>query len=253
VEESESLGRYLKKERESKGVSLKEVSISTKVKEHLLKAIEEDQYTSLPSPPYIKGFLLSYAKYLGLDPHDVYLRYEDGLRRRQATRLEAPPAKKILWEKKYLWMIGGILVLGVGLLGSYLIFLHPPQPAIESVPVAPKAEEPPPPSPQIAETPPAPEEQPFSLQLKAVEETWVRIQINGQPEHEMTLQPGETTSHQALKQIQLLVGNAGGLDILFNGKLLERFGKSGEVVDLTFTPKGLEKERHAIPKPKPEE
>jgi hypothetical protein len=68
----------------------------------------------------------------------------------------------------------------------------------------------------------------------------------------MTLKPGETTSHQALKRIHLMVGNAGGLDIIFNGKPLERFGKSGEVVDLIFTPQGVEAKRLERPKPKPE-
>ena len=250
MEERESLGRYLKRERESRNISLREVSINTKVKEHLLKAIEEDQYASLPSPPYVKGFLLAYAKYLGLDPHDVSLRYESGLRGKQATRPEAPPEKKSLWNIKYLWIIGGIIV--VSLFGSYLFFLHPSKPPIESIPVKPKAEETLPTLPQIADTTSTPEEQPFSLQLKAVEETWVRIQINDQPEHEMTLKPGETTSHQALKRIHLMVGNAGGLDIIFNGKPLERFGKSGEVVDLIFTPQGVEAKRLERPKPKPE-
>jgi hypothetical protein len=49
-----------------------------------------------------------------------------------------------------------------------------------------------------------------------------------------------------------LVGNAGGLDIIFKGKSLERFGKSGEVVDLVFTPQGVETQRLEKPNPKPE-
>jgi hypothetical protein len=47
-----------------------------------------------------------------------------------------------------------------------------------------------------------------------------------------------------------LVGNAGGLDIIFKGKSLGRFGKSGEVVNLIFTPQGVETKR--LEKPKPE-
>ncbi len=249
MEEKESLGRYLKRERELKNISLKEVAKNTKVKAHLLKAIEEDQYASLPSPTYVKGFLLSYAKYIGLDPNDVLLRYESRLKGKPVTRPEAPPEKKILWNIKYRWVIGG--VIGISLFASYFLFLRPSKPPMESISVKPKAEEPPPSPPQIAGTTSIPaEEQPFSLQLKAVEETWVRLQINGQPGHEMTLRPGEATSHRALKHIHLLVGNAGGLDIIFKGKSLERFGKSGEVVNLIFTPQGVEAKR--LEKPKPE-
>jgi cytoskeleton protein RodZ len=256
VEEKEALGRYLKRERELRRISLREVSKNTKVKEHLLKAIEEDQYAPLPSPTYVKGFLLAYAKYLGLDPNDILLRYENSLKGKPATQPEVPPEKnflgniRYLQNKRYLWIVGGIIV--VGFFTSYFFLLHPPKLSIEPVPVKQKVEEPPPPPPQISEITVPPQEQPFSLQLKAVEETWVRIKIDDQPEYEMTLKPGEVTSHQGLKRIQLLVGNAGGLDIVFKGELLKKTGKSGEVVDIAFTPQGMEAKHYVNPKPVPE-
>ena len=72
----DSIGRYLKAERESKNLSLKEASESTRIKERLLEAIEEDRYELLSSPVYIKGFLDAYARYLGLDPNEVVLQYQ---------------------------------------------------------------------------------------------------------------------------------------------------------------------------------
>lgn len=72
----EPLGKYLKGVRESRNLSLKEVSESTKTKERLPKAIEEDQYELLCSPVYVKGFLDAYARYLGLDPNDIILWYQ---------------------------------------------------------------------------------------------------------------------------------------------------------------------------------
>ena len=249
VDETESFGKYLRRERESKKISLREVAKNTRVREHLLKAIEEDRYEVLPPPTYIKGFLLSYAKYIGLDPHDVMLRYESGLKGEPVTRRgEVPPEKKFLWNAKYFGMFGGILL--VGLIVSYFLFLRPSKPPVESISEKPEVEKilPPPVPPQIADTTSTPEEQPFSVQLRAVEETWVRIQINGQPEREMTLKPGEVTSHLALTQVRLVVGNAGGLDILFRGKPLERFGKPGEVLTLIFTPEGVEVKRPEKPK-----
>jgi len=248
VDETESFGKYLKRERESKRISLREVAKNTRVREHLLKAIEEDRYEVLPPPTYIKGFLLAYAKYLELDPHDVMLRYESALKGEPATRPEAPPEREGLWSAKHFGMLGGIIL--VGLIVSYLLFLRPSKPPVESIPEKPKMEEilPSPAPPQIASTTSMPEEQPFNVQLKAVEETWIRVQINGQPEREMTLKPGETTSHRALTQVRLVVGNAGGLDIVFRGKSLERFGKPGEVLTLIFTPEGVEVKRPEKPK-----
>ncbi|MGZ3592055.1 MAG: helix-turn-helix domain-containing protein [Thermodesulfobacteriota bacterium] len=66
-------GKYLKAERESRNLSLKEVSESesTKIREHLLKAIEEDQYELISSPVYVKAFLNICAKYLGLNPDNI--------------------------------------------------------------------------------------------------------------------------------------------------------------------------------------
>ncbi len=250
AEEKESLGRYLKREREFRNLSLGEASKITRVKEPILKAIEEDQYASLPPPTYVKGFLLSYAKYIGLDPNDVLLRYESGIRGRPVMETEPPSEKKISWNIKYLWVAGG--AVGIGLFAAYFLFLHPSQPPIQSISEKPKSEAPLLPSPQISATASTPEEKPVSLQLKAIEKTWVRIQINGQSEKEMTLKPGETVSHEGLDRIHLLVGNAGGLDITFNGKSLERFGKSGEVANLTFTSQGVEVKRLEKPNPKPE-
>ena len=73
----ESLGKHLKVERESRNLSLKEVSESTRIKERLLKAIEEDQYELLSSHVYVKGFLDAYARYLELNPNDIVLRYQE--------------------------------------------------------------------------------------------------------------------------------------------------------------------------------
>jgi len=72
----ESLGKYLKAERESRNLSLKEVFESTRIKERLLQAIEEDRYELLSSPIYVKGFLDAYARYLGLDPNEILLWYQ---------------------------------------------------------------------------------------------------------------------------------------------------------------------------------
>ena len=73
----ESLGNYLKTERESQHLSLKEVSQSTRIRESLLKAIEEDRYDLISSPVYVKGFLDAYARSLGLDPNNIILQYQN--------------------------------------------------------------------------------------------------------------------------------------------------------------------------------
>ncbi|MEI9477637.1 MAG: helix-turn-helix domain-containing protein, partial [Deltaproteobacteria bacterium] len=191
MDETETLGRYLGRERELRKISLRELSKNTRVREHLLKAIEEDRYDLLPSPTFVKGFLTAYAKYIGLDANEIILRYQRGLTGTQDTGPDLTPEKDTRRNAKHRWVVGGSIVGGVivvGLIVSYLFFLQPSGPRVEPLPVTPAEKEtqaPPPASPQIAEAPspqkaipPAPPQivgtnlppkgKTISLQLKAV-------------------------------------------------------------------------------------
>jgi len=248
VDDRESLGKYLKRERENRKLSLREVSKQIKVREPFLRAFEEDRRDLLPSVTYVKGFLSAYAKYLGLDSNEIILRYEAVSKSEPIIRPKVLPRKRMLWHPKYLWTIGGVII--VGFIALYLL-LSPSQP-----PVAPPAPEPEakatiaqPPPPPVSEKPSALAEKGISLDIKAVERTWVAIQIDGQPVREATFQPGESFTYRAAKRIELVLGNAGGLDMTFNERRLEKIGKSGEVVTVVFTPRGVETTRRELPEP----
>jgi len=72
----DTFGQYLKSQRELRQISLEEVAAGTKIGIHLLKALEDDRWDILPAEVFIKGFIKSYAEYIGLDPEDTLLRYE---------------------------------------------------------------------------------------------------------------------------------------------------------------------------------
>lgn len=72
----ESPGEHLKREREHRGVSLQKIFESTRVPMKYLEAIEADRIEGLPHPAFVKGFIRSYCKVLGLDENDAVLRYE---------------------------------------------------------------------------------------------------------------------------------------------------------------------------------
>jgi cytoskeleton protein RodZ len=325
VDEKETLGKYLKAQRESKRISLREVAKNTRVREYILRAIEEDRQDLLPPATYVKGFLLAYAKYLKLDPNDVLLRYRGVLKEepitppsppspkpkekvpstpRQKTKQEIPPPElpkpqqeisiprpkkskreiqptpppkpkqKVPWNIKQNWVVGGVIL--ACLIGFYFFSPYSSWPPVEPILQKPVIKEKPPmvpsppkvaatlvpeekpvvkeesplmPSSPVAAKTSLPEKKPLSLQLKAVEETWVSLQVDDQPEKEMTLKAGEGISAQASNRIRIIIGNAGGLDLFLNGKPLEKFGKSGEVVTLIFTSQGVEVKRPEKPKP----
>lgn len=60
------LGEYLKQKRLDKNYSLEKLSQKTKISVNILKALEANDYDHLPSAAYIKGFVTSYVKVLGL-------------------------------------------------------------------------------------------------------------------------------------------------------------------------------------------
>ncbi len=67
----ENPGKYLREERENKHLSLSDVSKSTRIQVSALLAIEEGRLEALPHPFYVKAFLTTYARHLGLNPSDV--------------------------------------------------------------------------------------------------------------------------------------------------------------------------------------
>ena len=75
----------------------------------------------------------------------------------------------------------------------------------------------------------------------------MRLQVDDQSEKEMTFKAGEGISVQASNRIRIIIGNAGGLDLILNGKPLDKFGKPGEVLTLLFTSQGVEVKRSEKP------
>src|SRR4030042_4610919 len=73
---SETIGQYLKRERESRSVSMEELSKGTRISLPFLEALEKDDFHFFPQREFISGFLKGYARYLGLNPEEVLRRYQ---------------------------------------------------------------------------------------------------------------------------------------------------------------------------------
>lgn len=72
---TETVGQTLRQAREARGISLAEAEEATKVRQKFLEALEQDDFQRLPGEVYRRGFLKSYAIYLGLDPEPLLARY----------------------------------------------------------------------------------------------------------------------------------------------------------------------------------
>ncbi|MEE8300268.1 MAG: RodZ domain-containing protein [Desulfatiglandales bacterium] len=75
IPEDISLGDLLRRSREERQIDLDEAVRVTRIRRHTLEAIENEEWSKLPSDVFIKGFIRSYAGFLGLDKEMVLNRY----------------------------------------------------------------------------------------------------------------------------------------------------------------------------------
>jgi cytoskeletal protein RodZ len=70
-----SFGDELRREREIRAISLKEIADATKISKRFLDAIERNDHKTLPAPVFTRGFVREYARYLGLNAEEMVNRY----------------------------------------------------------------------------------------------------------------------------------------------------------------------------------
>ena len=86
-----SFGENLRRERELRGVSLREIAEGTKISLRFLQALEEDRVDVLPGGLFPRAFVKQYAVFLGLDVDKAVADFV-------ASHAEAPPERKVYSE-----------------------------------------------------------------------------------------------------------------------------------------------------------
>ena len=84
-----SFGEELRREREIRGISLKEIADATKISKRFLEAIERNDHRTLPAPAFTRGFVRAYARYVGLNSEEMVNRYNFAVA--SDDRIEKPP------------------------------------------------------------------------------------------------------------------------------------------------------------------
>ena len=83
------IGPILEKKRREKGLSLKEVEQATKIRTRYLEGLEREDPTLLPDPVYARGFLKTYANFLGLNGEQLSREFRDHLAPRRERQLNS--------------------------------------------------------------------------------------------------------------------------------------------------------------------
>jgi cytoskeleton protein RodZ len=321
-----NIGSLLKNERKKKGLGYSEISEITCLRTHILKALENEDWDDLPSPVFVKGFIRSYARALGLDEGELVGLYH------KTVPLEAPPPKPLVEpvrSKKPLYFLFIIILLTMA--AAYYLWKEYPtgqeiltspetitpsdndinKPKIPkdllggSAPISPEDKDETTLMPQADqktteeeagdikgeekkektilmpqadqktteedtwdiqgeeekektalmpqadlkttdrqllpekkkekyEVMPSIEDLPLTLMANIRERTWIKIYVDDGDPKEYIFKPGSRHEWKARKGFDLTIGNAGGIDLEFNGEKIENLGAPGQVVRLVF-------------------
>lgn len=107
----ESVGQYLRKSRESKRMSVEEISRATRMPMSSVERIESDQFDELPGEVFVRGFLKSYARSIGVSPEEVLARYTASRRVAWVTPLPITSPTKPARGRRFGVAIAFVLLL----------------------------------------------------------------------------------------------------------------------------------------------
>lgn len=171
------LGELLRREREAKGLSVKQVMEDTKISRRILVALEEGDRASLPHPVYTKGFVRNYARLLGLGEADLaqVIDEEFGTGEEELPTHPRPSVPRrangaVASTGKRSWPTVLLIIVLVGVLAAMIVYLQrkamlgkvmhsapvEQQQAAPATPAAPEVPAAPEPEAQPQETHPAP-------------------------------------------------------------------------------------------------
>lgn len=290
-----SFGEHLRRERETRGVSLDEIVKSTKISRRLLQALEDEQFDLLPGGIFNKSYVRAYAKCVGIDEEQAVAEYLDASK-------ETPPDTRVIAHQHAsihsdrppersgfpLMPVLVLLVVAAGAVGAWkmyqdrerdrLRFITPPtaEPATTPPASAPSANtshlqnapSTPDKAAEAATTPPKaasiPKENassetpaasparpaassteqaagtPFELTVRPKDRAWVSIKADGNYVVRGVIQPPEVRTIHATNQIVFYTGNAGAVDVDFEGKNVPLTGGLNAEQTLIFDSHGLQ-------------
>jgi transcriptional regulator with XRE-family HTH domain len=235
-----AFGRYLKSLREQMGIPIEAVARNLRISAHHLLVIESEDHEKLPDAARVRGILKAYAGYIGVDADDIIERYrisraayEEKLPKISFFKRHAKPffrAGTVLGLFIIVIVISTYMVYGAFFgtgesIGSGLCGDDPKQMEKFSLSVPAETE-----SAENAPCDGVPEK--LFLQIDVVEDTDLKIIVDNSDPVKYSLHPMDHIELEAASGIHMLLDNAGGVEIMLNGRPVDIPAKSGEYVTI---------------------
>jgi Helix-turn-helix domain/RodZ C-terminal domain len=232
------IGSSLRAARMRQGLELSQVEHDTRIRARYLAALEDERFDVLPAPAYAKGFLRTYADYLGLDAQ----RFVDEFNARFAPEEEpaAPPRVRIRRRRfaPAAWLLVVVaLAAGSALVawrlsssgGNHATSAPPPTQTPTTTRVAPPAAQRPATRPAMVAR---------IVLVAARGRCWLAVRrdsATGRLIYEGTLEQGRTARFSA-PRLWIRIGAPWNVDATLNRKAVQLPASTG---DLVVTPAGL--------------
>jgi cytoskeleton protein RodZ len=251
------VGRRLRQARETKGLSMADVSARTKIPLRQLAALEAEEYDMLPGGIFVRGHIRASAKAVGLDPSELTEHFEEETRPIVPVPLDihegadSGPRLRMAVEPRESKPNGQLIAALVILLSIVLAIAWfgrgrdlPPSSQNDAAPRADLAA-----VGTVPRTEPGaigtigtvrreslPEADGMALSLKAQRVCWVALTVDGQRVAYRMLREGDTVTARVYQRATLRTGDAGALLLSLAGSLPTPLGAAGAVRTMELTP-----------------
>lgn len=254
VSELASFGEDLRREREIRGISLKEISDATKISKRFLESLERNDHKTLPAPVFTRGFVREYARYVGLNAEEMVNRYnfaaanDDRIEKPPVVAKypqtpvrdispKPPPKRGIpsFFARTDANVIAVFLIVAALAGVAYWAVQYKRKErertdAANAVPIVttPATLTAVSSAPQAA---PPQDDSTLRLTLEATANSWVTLEADGKTILNTEVVPGEKHSFEAEQGFRFrTIGNAAGLTLTLNGTPIPPLGADGDVV-----------------------
>ena len=270
-----SFGEELRREREIRGISLKEISDATKISKRFLDALERNDHRTLPAPVFTRGFVREYARYVGLNAEEMVNRYNFAAA--NDDRIEKPPAVAKYAQappkdisprpapKRGIPPVitrvdrGVIFAIFIALALAAVAYWavqkrnerERAEAASNAMPVTTKAAAAPPP---VAAPAPKPDDSKLHMTVEVTANSWVTLEADGKTVLNAEVERGDKRDFEAADQFKFrTIGNAAGLTLTLNSVRVPPLGEDGEVVKNRVFDRAALAELRAVPQePQPQ-
>ncbi|MDQ0937817.1 helix-turn-helix domain-containing protein [Streptomyces turgidiscabies] len=251
-----SIGRALQQARIAAGLTVDDVSSATRVRIAIVHAIEQDDFAPCGGDVYARGHIRTLARAVHLDPDPLLAQFADAHGGRPAPTPAAPlfEAERIRPERRgpnWTAAMVAAIVAVIGFAGFTMVKggdgdENTRAQAAEGA--TPKASEPASPTPK-KDKPADPKPEPSDSAIAAAPRDKVTVQVsaangrswifakdhNGRQLFDGLLKKGQSQTFQDNEEINLVLGDAGAIQLYVNGKKIEDEFQPGAVERLTYT------------------